>query len=227
VLDPVLDPNTGEPVLDANGNPTFNTILGAWDPVARSYKAANSNGNTIVIENDSSGNVRKCLDAAATGTSFTGNLDRSGNPVTVDFGGVAYKAIGVLSMDSVSSSLTTGNWQFRSLDGSGKITGDLLSTTVAPAYTGNGTFPSLAALTTGDWTFEGWTSFNVPTRTTGDKLAFLNQFLAQAQNPTTLAASADTKYVAAKIASAANTDPQTLKVKYLNNNQCAPLNRQY
>ena len=82
-------------------------------------------------------------------------------------------------------------------------------------------------LNTGDWDMQGWTSFNIPARTTGDKLTFLNSFLAQAQNPTVLAADVATLYTAAKIASAANTDPQTLKVKYVNNNQCAPLNRQY
>jgi hypothetical protein len=227
VLDPILDPNTGEPVLDPiTGLPTYNTILGAWDPVGRSFKAANSNGNTIVVENDSSGNVRKCLDAAVNGGVVTGVLDRSGQPVSVDFGTGGYKAIGVLSMDSIASSLTAGKWQFRSLDGAGKITGENVATT-GPTFTGAGTFPSLAALTTGDWTMQGWVSFNIPTRTTGDKLTFLNQFLAQAQNPTTLTANNDTKWVTAKIASAANTDPQTLKVKYVNNNQCAPLNRQY
>jgi hypothetical protein len=220
-----LDAN-GDPILDANGNPTFITIPGVWDASTRTYTAANTNGNTIVIENDSSGNVRTCLDKAVVGGSYTAK-DRSGNAVTVDFGTGGYKAIGVLSLDSMTSSKAAGNWQFRSLDGAGKITGDTVNLTTPPVTTGTGTFPTIEALTTGDWSMEGWTSFNIPSRTIGDKLAFMNAFLAQAQSPAVLASAVETKWTAAKIATGANTDPQTLKVKYVNNNQCAPLNRQY
>ena len=222
----------GDPILDANGNPTFTTVPGVWDPVAKTYTVANSNGNTIVIENDSSTTVKSCLSAAKLGGSYT-TKDRSGNAVNVDFGplvtagGVSRQAIGVLSLDSLKDSKTTANWQFRSLDGAGQITSDTMTLTVPPVTTGTGTFPTIEALTTGDWNMQGWTSFNIPARTTGNKLAFLNAFLAQAQTPAVLAADVATRWTAAKIASAANTDPQTLKVKYVNNNQCAPLNRQY
>jgi ABC-type phosphate transport system substrate-binding protein len=199
----------------------------AWDAATRTFTVANGAGSAIVIENDSSGNVRTCLDKAVTGGTYTAK-DRSGNNVTVDFGAGGYKAIGVLSLDSIGSSLTTGNWQFRSLDGAGQITGDGLSTTVGPVTTGNGTFPTVAALNTGDWAMQGWTSFNIPTaRTTGAKLAFVNQFLAQAQNPVVLAAVKETKWTASAIPNGNNAGNQTLNVSYLGGNQCAPLNRNY
>jgi len=200
----------------------------AWDSVARKYTAADGvgNGTPIVIENDSSSDVRTCLDKAVTGGTYN-TKDRSGQPVVVDFGAGGYKAIGVLSLDSLGSSLSTGNWQFRSLEGAGKITGDSLSTSVGPVTSGTGVFPTIAALTTGDWTMQGWTSFNIPARTNGAKLAFVNQFLASAQNPATLLAVKETKWTAAAIPTGLNASAQTLNVSYLNGNQCAPLNRQY
>ncbi|RFO95779.1 hypothetical protein DIC66_16455 [Rhodoferax lacus] len=199
---------------------------GAWNPTTRTFTAANGAGATIVIENDSSGAVRSCLDKAVTGGTYVAK-DRSGANVTVDFGAGGYKAIGVLSLDSLGSSLTTGNWQFRSLNGAGQITGDGLSTTVGPVTTGSGTFPTVAALNTGDWDMQGWTSFNIPTRTTGAKLAFVNSFLAAAQNPTTLAAVKETKWTASAIPDGNNAGTQTLNVSYVGGNQCAPLNRNY
>lgn len=199
----------------------------AWDASTKTFTASAGAGSTIVIENDASGTVRTCLDKAVTGGTYT-TKDRSGATVTVDFGAGGYKAIGVLSLDSIGSSLTTGNWQFRSLDGAGVMTGDGLSTSVAPVTSGTGKFPTVAALTTGDWDMEGWTSFNIPTaRTTGSKLAFINQFLAQAQNPTVLAAVKETKWTAAAIPNGSNASAQTLNVSYPNGNQCAPLNRNY
>ncbi len=208
----------------------------AWNATTRTFTVANGAGQgaPIVIENDSSGAVRNCLNAAVTGGTYTAK-DRSGANVTVDFGTTAagtlpaggYKAIGVLSLDSLGFSTTTSNWQFRSLDGAGKITGDGLSTTVGPVTTGTGTFPTVAALNTGDWNMQGWTSFNIPTRTTGAKLAFVNAFLAQAQNPAVLAAVTETKWTASAIPDGNNTGAQTLNVSYANNNQCAPLNRNY
>jgi hypothetical protein len=146
----------------------------------------------------------------------------------VDFGAGGFGAIGVLSLDSIGSSLTTGNWQFRSLDGAGSITGDGLSTTVGPVTSGTGTFPTVASLTTGNWTMQGWTNFNLPNRTTGAKATFLNQFLAAAQSPVTLAAVKETKWTAAAIpTTGAAAGAQTLNVSYVAGNQCAPLNRNY
>jgi hypothetical protein len=114
------------------------------------------------------------------------------------------------------------------LNGAGQITGDALSTTVGPVTSGTGTFPTVAALNTGDWDMQGWTSFNIPTaRTTGSKLAFINQFVAQAQNPTVLAAAKETKWTASAIPNGNNTGAQTLNVSYVGGNQCAPLNRNY
>jgi hypothetical protein len=208
----------------------------AWDAGTRTFTLANGagQGTPIVIENDSSANVRSCLDKAVTGGTLTVK-DRGGvNNATVNFGTPGdgtfpvggYKAIGVLSLDSVGSSLTTGNWQFRSLNGAGQVTGDGLSTTVGPVTTGTGTFPTVAALNTGDWDMQGWTSFNIPTaRTTGSKLAFVNQFVAEAQNPTILAAVKETKWTASAIPTGTNAGTQTLNVSYANGNQCAPLSR--
>jgi hypothetical protein len=92
---------------------------------------------------------------------------------------------------------------------------------------GTGTFPTVASLNTGDWTMQGWTTFNIPARTTGAKLAFLNAFVTSAQNPTTLAAVKETKWTASAIPNGNNAGAQTLNVSYPNNNQCAPLNRNY
>jgi hypothetical protein len=93
--------------------------------------------------------------------------------------------------------------------------------------TGTGTFPTIAALNTGDWTMQGWTTFNIPARTTGAKLSFLNAFVASAQNPVTLAAAKETKWSASAIPNGLNAGAQTLNVTYTNNNQCSPLNRSY
>lgn len=210
---------------------------GAWDDATRTYTVNGGTGAVVVVENSTSGDVRSCLNKAveaktstdASGyVSYTGS-DRDGNAVTVKFKtGVDHKAIGVLSMDSLKDSKTTaagGNWQFRSLDGAGIITWDNTANPVATS--GTGKFPTLASYLDGTWDLQGWISFNVPNRTTGDKKAVLDQFLVKAQNPAILASITDLKNVTAAIPGGTYTTGQVLRSAYLNNNQCAPLNRIY
>jgi hypothetical protein len=202
-----------------------------WNATARTFTVPTANtGGLIVIENSSSGNVRDCLNAAANATaavpvSYT-TSDRDGVAVTVTFNGPK-KAIGVLSMDSLSSSTTTSKWQFRSLDGAGTIT--QASSSVAPVTSGTGKFPTVASYTDGTWDMQGWVSFNVPARTTGDKLGVLNTFLAKAQDPAVLNSIAALKYVTAAMPGTPDTTPTptglVLRASYLGGNQCAPLNR--
>ena len=212
--------------------PADRYVSGAWDDATRTYTVEGNTGGMVVIENSTSGDVRNCMTAAvnaktavtATGyTEFKGS-DRDGVQVTVKFkNGKDHKAIGVLSMDSLKDSKTTGNWQFRSLDGAGTYTWD--NTAVAPVASGTGKFPTLANYEDGTWDLQGWVSFNVPNRTVGAKKAVLDQFLLKAQNPAVLSAVSDLKNVAAAIPGGAYSGAQVMKVGYLGNNQCAPLNR--
>ena len=195
-----------------------------WDPIARTFTHTASYGGLVVVENFASGDVATCLDKAVTGGTYA-TKDRDGNNVTVDFGAGGHKAIGVLSMDSLGKSKTTGNWQFRSLDGAGKIVQDVAG--AAPTTTGDGKFPTLAAYENGDWDLQGWVSFNVPSRTTGNKLALATAFLNKAQDPAILASISDLKYVAAGIPTSGYTGAQVLDAAYLNGNQCAPYSRNY
>jgi len=197
---------------------------GAWDSAARKYTVTGGSGAIVVVENSTSGDVRSCLDKAVTGGTYN-TKDRDGFNVTVDFGAGGHKAVGVLSMDSLSSSKSTGNWQFRSLDGAGTYTWD--NTANAPVASGTGKFPTLANLIDGTWDLQGWVSFNLPQRTTGDKKAVLDQFLVKAQDPNVLASLTDLKNVAAAIPGGAYSGAQVLRAQYLGNNQCAPLNRNF
>ncbi|PKO40714.1 MAG: hypothetical protein CVU31_16020 [Betaproteobacteria bacterium HGW-Betaproteobacteria-4] len=204
--------------------PADRYATGAWDEDARAYTVTGGTGGLVVVENSTSGDVVNCLDKAVTGGTFSGK-DRDGHTVTYDFGAGGHKAIGVLSMDSLSKSKAAGNWQFRSLDGAGKITWD--DTSIAPVTSGTGKFPTLANLIDGTWDLQGWISFQIPTRTVGAKKALAEKFLLQAQDPAILASIKDLKNVAAAIPGGAYSGAQVLRVQYLNNNQCAPLNRNF
>lgn len=189
-------------------------------------------GGLVVIENSTSGDVRNCLSKAVAGGSYD-TSDRDGNPVKVTFNSPGNKAIGVLSMDSLSSSTAAGNWQFRSLDGAGKMTADLQAggtpVTDGSSLTGTGKFPTKTAYENGDWDLQGWISFNLPTRTTGNKLALLEKVAASVSSPAVLAAVSSLKNVAMAIPGQAApfnfSGPQVLDAAYLGNNQCAPYNR--
>ncbi len=204
--------------------PADRDASGAWDASTRTYTVTGATGGLVVVENSTSGDVRNCLDKAVSGGTFAGK-DRDGVAVTVDFGAGGHKAIGVMSMDSLKDSKTTGNWQFRSLDGAGTITWD--NTAVAPVAAGTGKFPTLSSYVDGTWDLQGWISFNVPSRTVGAKKAVLDQFLVKAQDPAILASISDLKNVAAAIPGGAYSGAQVLRAAYLNGNQCAPLNRNF
>lgn len=206
--------------------PADRDASGAWDAGTRAFTAANGAGGLIVIENSTSDDVKSCLDKAVVGGTFAGK-DRDGNAVAVNFGAGGYKAIGVLSMDSLKDSKSAGNWQFRSLDGAGKMTWDV--TSAAPVTTGTGKFPTKEAYENGDWDLQGWISFNIPSRTTGAKLELLNKFVANAGDPAKLGVIGDLKNVAMAIPGDPNgyTGAQTLDAVYLGGNQCAPYNRNY
>jgi hypothetical protein len=196
----------------------------AWDNTSNTYNVTAGTGGLVVIENSTSGDVRKCLDAAVVGGTYT-TSDRDGVPVTVNMGSGGHKAVGVLSMDGLSSSKSVGNWQFRSLDGAGTYTWD--NTAVAPVATGTGKFPTLANLVNGTWDEQGWVSINVPERTTGNKAAFVTNFINKAQDPAVLASISDLKNVAAAIPGGSYSGAQVLRAAYVGGNQCAPLNRNY
>lgn len=219
--------------------PADRNASAAWDDATNTYTVSPGTGGVVVIENSTSGDVRKCLNSAVTGLPYT-TSDRDGNLVNVSFTSPNNKAVGVLSMDSLSNSNVagngpdgipnnaddTGNWQFRSLDGAGTITWNT-AFTGNPVVSGTGKFPTLAEYETGDWDEQGWISWNVPTRTTGNKLAFANNFRLAAQNPAILASINTLKFVAAAIPGGIYTGPQVLDATYLNRNQCAPYNRNF
>jgi ABC-type phosphate transport system substrate-binding protein len=223
----------------------------AWDYV-NAFTVEGATGAVNVVENSSSGNVRDCLNnafdasakafnaAAVPGTlsadgktivgavGYTGYItaDRAGNPVAVQFrDGNAHKAVGVLSMDSLSSSTATSKWTFRALDGAGEIT---LAAGV-PATTGTGRLPTLASFTDGTWDMQGWISFNVPSVTAGNtnKAALAANFIAAAKSPAVLNAQTGLKFVAG--AMPGTPDPtatgNVLRASYVGGDQCAPLNR--
>lgn len=226
----------------------------AWNGVDKFLVEGNT-GFANVVENSTSGDVRSCLNNAfdasakafvADGVATPGTLnpatrtitgavgytgyvssDRAGNPVAVQFrDGRAHKAVGVLSMDSLSNSTTTSKWTFRALDGAGEITwGGAIAT--PPVVTGTGRLPTLASLTDGTWDQQGVISINIPNRTTGNKLALLNDFLVQAKSPALLAAQTGLKFAAASLPG--TPDPTATgnvsRAGYLGGDQCAPLNR--
>ena len=135
---------------------------------------------------------------------------------------------GVLSADSLgtsSASLTTG-WSFRALDGAGRISWNGVIAT-PPVVTGTGKVPTLTNLTDGTWDQQGVISINIPVRTTGNKLALMNDFLVQAKSPAVIAAQTNLKFSAASLAG--TPDPtatgNVTRVSYANGDQCAPLNR--
>ena len=177
-----------------------------------------------MVENSTS-DVRSCLDKAVTGGTYA-TKDRDGAPVMVNFTAAGNKAVGVLAMDHLGSSKTTGNWQFRSLDGAGTITWDT-APVGSPAVSGTGKFPTLASYLDATWDLQAWISFNTPTptdrpsTTSGGKEFFLSSFLERAQDPFWRTGS----FVEGGIPGGIYTTGQLLRAAYSNGNQCAPYNR--
>lgn len=211
---------------------------GVWDDATNTYTAANTNGGMIVIENSTSGDVRNCLTYAEKGGTYA-TKDRSGAAVTVDFGAGGHKAIGVLSMDSLSSSISThgtdskgnpiGYWSFRALDGAGSLTWD--NTAVDPVVSADATgkLPTKTAYESGEWDLQGWISFNIPARTApgSAKRAVLNKFVEFAQSPTILSGASALKNVAMAIPRTGVSGSQVLDAVYVGNNQCGAYYRKY
>jgi PBP superfamily domain len=240
----------------ARSNPPADRAVGAAWNGSNAFAVEGATNAINVVENSTSGDVRTCMNTAfdasakpfvataslgtfnpATG-AFTGSVgytnyftfDRSGvNRVPVQFrDGRAHKAVGVLSMDSLSSSTTTSKWSFRAMDGAGEITwGGVIGT--PPVPTGTGRLPTLASLTNGTWDQQGVISINVPTRTStsNPKAGLIADFIAQAQIPALLASQTNLKFAAA--APAGTPDPtatgNVTRVSYPSGDQCAPLNR--
>ena len=223
----------------ASNIPADRDASAAWDASTRTYTVDGNNGGLVVIENSSSGEVRSCLDAAQTasttaagtsGATYTtyGTFDRDGLPVTVKFlNGGTHKAIGTLSMDSLNKSTTSAKWQFRSLDGSGKIVQDTANAAPTTSVGATGKFPTMANIVDGTWDLQGMVSFNLPARTTGAKKAVLDFFLGIAQDPATLNAVNAIKFVAAGVPGGnyTYTTGNVMRASYLGGNQCAPYNR--
>ena len=166
------------------------------------YYVNGNSGGVVVIENSTSGDVRNCLKAAAEATTADKTYttkDRSGAAVDVTFKAKAggYRAIGVLSMDSLSSSnaASATGWSFRSMEGNGTLScvgtaevpagpgpdgilGNADDTPVVPATgcpyvtgptaAGTGIHPTKENLMNGNWPLQGWVSWNVPIRTQDD-----------------------------------------------------------
>ncbi len=220
-----------------DGTDFSETVAGVTKNYTGQYTINAGTGGVVVVENSTSGQVRDCLNKAVTGGSYD-TADRDGNLVKVTFNGAGHKAIGVLSMDSLSSSTAAGNWQFRSLDGAGKMTADLQAGGTAvvdgSSLTGTGKFPTKTAYENGDWDLQGWVSFNLPSRTTGNNKALLENFAAKVSDPAVLAVVSSLKNVAMAIPGQdapfdfpAGPGSQMLDAAYLGNNQCAPYNRNY
>lgn len=105
-----------------------------------------------VVENPSSGNVRDCLVRAQTNQNHTYNWtdDLGGvHPVTVQFSstpGVPFRAIGVLSNDSIEgqngANNSGGHWTFRELNDVAGVVG-----------TPGSRLPNKASVRTGKWDF--------------------------------------------------------------------------
>lgn len=235
--------------IDADGP---DNIAGTPDDNMPVYNIAASTTSTStsgtpklwVVENSTSGDVKKCLDAANGGTSSYTTKDRNGRDgVKVTFNGPA-KAIGVLSMDSLSNSTTTSKWTFRTLNGAGQITQASGAQPVVTPGTVGGTagissvinFDTTTSLpkgdyVEGDWDNQGWISFNVPSRTVNDapeKAEVLAQFLNLAQDPAVLYSISGLRYVAAGIPGNgyfSGVNKAVLQAGYLSGDQCAPYNK--
>ncbi len=132
-----------------------------------------------------------------------------------------------MSLDGLFRSTTASNWTFRSINGAGEIT-YTAAAGGAPAFTtntGTGVFPDRASIMNGSWDKQGWVTFNIPSRTVGNRRALANNFVAAASSPAVLAAQPTLRMVAG--AMPGTPDPtrtgNVLTAGYPGDNQCAPL----
>jgi ABC-type phosphate transport system substrate-binding protein len=232
---------------------TVNGVLQANPSYDVTAVAASNGTGLIVIENNSSTDVRKCMDAAYNGGSYTTKDRDSKLAQTVFFGTGGYKAIGVLSTDSLNKSFATatatptlgnanGFWQFRGLNGTGTITSDAgltastAATVIGPVVStgATGVLPTLSNIQTGDWALQGYESFNIPKRLTGNKLALAQNLVTEAQSAHVLRTVGALANVALSLPDAVtgNVTPaadvsNVLQASYANGSLCGPLQRQY
>lgn len=105
-----------------------------------------------VIENQGSGDVRKCLKAAQSGGNYT-FLDENNKYHVVNFGSGHYGAIGVLSLDSQQKTADGAEslWYFRPMDGNGFF--HYATQTCTSSGTVSGVCPSKQNLLQGRYAF--------------------------------------------------------------------------
>ncbi len=224
----------------------------AWDVGTRTFTVEGNVGGLNVVELNTSGQVRACLNnavvasgrsfvAAATpatlntvtgvvtpGTGYTHftTADRSGRTTLVQFrDGRVHAAVGLLSLDSLSDS-RTGNtgWSFRPLDGAGRMTWN--APPAAPTVSGSGRHATVANLIDGTWDKVGVISFNIPARTTGNMEALANAVVTAARDPQILTSQPALRFAAVAVHGSpdpANTG-QVQRVAFASNDQCGPLN---
>lgn len=150
-----------------------------------------------VIENQGSGDVRKCLAAAANGTAYT-FLDEQGKSFKVDFSAGAHGAIGVLSVDSLSDRTDasdgtrgardpsiTGAFSFRAMDGKGAYwdSNDTSSVVPAQSATVTGILPTKQNLIDAKYDFAAELTMQYLSTLTGLKKDFADFFIAEAGKP--------------------------------------------
>lgn len=219
--------------VNADGTPK-------WDETNKVFTIKRGSGGPSYIENSSDADVRACLSAAVNGgTYYTG--DRSGNRnVRVDFVGGGHRALGILPLHNLVYSTPNGAWQFRSLDGAGKMT---MSSGIV-SMTGSGKFPSQENHFDGTWEFTSTPFMNIPQRIGGAKLDFLNFMVKAAGSPSLMASFNDLSMrlsmaaipervrlpdgsipvLSGDIGSATNN---VLSVEFLGGNQCSVYEKNY
>jgi hypothetical protein len=144
----------------------------------------------LVLENSGSGDVRNCMQKAQNGGKHT-FLAEDKSTYEVDFGAGGYRAVAVLSLDSLGNE---NGWNFRTQDGSGRY---LPSTQACVGGdTCTGVPPSKQNLLQGAYDFAVELSFQIRNTAvnnpqgdntpalSGDKLTFYNEFLRRVSDPT-------------------------------------------
>lgn len=147
-----------------------------------------------VVENSGSGDVRNCLSRANSGVDHTFVGDDKLNYKVV-FPGGGYRAIGVLSLDSLASANPNNNgWYFRPLDGAGMYNVNN-QTCASGAGTCTGIVPSKQNLLQGAYDFAVEVTFQRRNTTvnnpqgdntappTGAKLDLINELVRRVSAP--------------------------------------------
>ena len=142
-----------------------------------------------VLENSGSGDVRKCLKAAQSGTDylFKGE-DGTYYKANFSAAGGAMGAVGVLSLDSQQSTSDGAGtlWTFRTLNGAGSMdkgANNVADETCSSTGTLSGTCPNRENLREGRYDFAAELSMQYRTSLSGQKLDFANEFIDRAGDP--------------------------------------------